>query len=159
MPKGGGRQGEPRSGRSPERSIAPASNEEVGRLGSDPPALPAVMARRLTMRKHLFWALVLISVVFSGSAASAEAVASPAPLPGVAAPAPLPALAASGAGECQAASAAKELEVMLGVTAKGVPICHGNDCKKNSDCRPAEFPECANCWCIGPLGDKFCSCF
>lgn len=111
------------------------------------------------MRKHLFWALVLIAVVFAGSSASAQPVAAPAPMPAVAAPPSVPALALSATGECKAASVAGELEVMLGVSAEGVPICHGNDCKKNSDCRPAEFPECANCWCIGPLGDKFCSCF
>ena len=114
------------------------------------------------MRKHLFWALVLISVVFAGPAASAQPVPAPVAIPAVTAsvaPAALPALATSGAGECQAASASRELEVMLGVTAKGVPACHGNDCKKNADCRPVGLPECSNCWCIGPLGDKFCSCF
>ena len=55
----------------------------------------------------------------------------------------------------------KEMAAALGIgaLAEDPPICAGDGCDKTADCRPAGLPECANCWCIGPAGDKWCACF
>jgi hypothetical protein len=99
------------------------------------------------MAKYLL--LWSVTLVLAGSAALAAPLASAPPLVGVeqAAPAPAPL--------CMA----QEVDVLLALETQLVPICQGNGCTKTSDCRPAGLPECANCWCIGPAGDKSCACF
>jgi len=95
--------------------------------------------------------LLLCSVAFLLAAGTvlAQAPAGAPPLFG-----PEPAQAAS-AQVCMA----QELDVLAGLQTQDVPICAGNPCDKTMDCRPAGLPECANCWCIGPAGDKWCGCF
>lgn len=99
------------------------------------------------MTKSLLLCSVLL--LFVGSAARAEALPTSPPLfaaeQAVAAPAQ--------------ACLTQEMSFLNGLATALVPICQGNSCTKTSDCRPAELPECAQCWCLGPAGDKSCGCF
>jgi hypothetical protein len=99
------------------------------------------------MAKYLLlWSLTL---VLAGSAASAEPEAPDLPLFVVEqAPATAPAQ------QCTEQAPAFEIKPKLTVS-----ICQGNACTKTSDCRPAGVADCANCWCLGPVGDKSCGCF
>jgi hypothetical protein len=103
------------------------------------------------MTKYLL--LWSVTLVLAGSAASAEPPAAHPPLAGVLqvepAPAPL----------CKAQAPDLLLALNPKPQPKLVPICQGDGCTKTSDCRPAGLPECAQCWCLGPAGDKSCGCF
>ncbi len=98
----------------------------------------------------LLWSVVLIL------AASAAFAAPPAPAaPSGAQPVKAaPILEPTAAPLCLQAA-----DVFAPLNLKLVPICQGDGCSKTADCRPAGLPECANCWCVGPAGDKSCACF
>lgn len=99
------------------------------------------------MAKHLLLSSLIFVLALAGSAASAEPLATDPPLAGVEQVEPAPV--------CMA----QELDIFLELKPKPtVSICQGNPCDKTSDCRPVGVPECAQCWCIGPAGDKHCGC-
>ncbi len=97
------------------------------------------------MAKYLL--LWSVTLVLAGSAALAEPLATDPPLLGIEQLEPAPAL-------CMP----QELNGFLEPQPRMVPICHGDPCTTTSDCRPVGVPECAQCWCIGPAGDKWCGC-
>lgn len=100
------------------------------------------------MTKYLL--LWSVTLVFMGSAASAEPLAAHPSLAGV-----LQQMEPGSAAQCKA----QKPDMFLPLQPKLVPICQGNPCTKTLDCRPPGLPECAGCFCIGPAGDKSCGCF
>lgn len=100
------------------------------------------------MTKYLLlWSVTLVLV---GSAAPAEPLAAPPSLVGV-----LQQAEPGSAPLCKA----QVLDLFVAPRPKLVPICQGNGCTKTLDCRPSGVPECAQCFCLGPAGDKSCGCF
>ena len=100
------------------------------------------------MTKYLLlWSVVL---VLAGSAAPAEPLAAHSPLVGV-----LQQVGPNPAPLCKA----QESDGFLVLNPKLVPVCQGNACTTTLDCRPSGVPECAQCFCLGPAGDKSCGCF
>ena len=100
------------------------------------------------VKNLLLWSVTLV-LILTGSAALAEPLATDPPLFAVEQAEPAP------ASLCMA----QELTMFPKPRPMVVPICQGNGCTKTSDCRPVGLPECAQCWCLGPAGDKSCSCF
>ena len=99
------------------------------------------------MTKYLLLSSVLL-LALAGSAAAAEPAAAAPPLFALEQAAPASPL-------CPAESPEGLFEIKPRLA---VPICQGDACTKTSDCRPPGLPECAQCWCIGPAGDKSCGC-
>lgn len=97
------------------------------------------------VKSLLLFAFALLLV---GSVASATTVPPAAPL--------APALEAA---QAPAAQECASQDWLAQIQKEGVPICAGDGCDKTADCRPSGLPECANCWCLGPAGDKSCACF
>jgi len=101
------------------------------------------------MTRYLLLCTALL--VLAGSAAFAEPVGTNPPPPLFA----VEQVAPASAPQC----AAQVPDGLFDIKPKPtVPICQGNPCDKTSDCRPVGVPECAQCWCIGPAGDKHCGC-
>jgi hypothetical protein len=98
------------------------------------------------MAKYLLlWSVTLF---LAGSAASAEPIATDPRLGGVEQVEPASMLLCP----------AQEQDVLLVLKSKFVSSCQGDPCTKTSDCRPAGVPDCAQCSCVGPAGDKSCAC-
>lgn len=103
------------------------------------------------MAKYLLLCSVFLVLVLAGSAASADPVATAPPPPLFAADQ----VASASPPLCEAPAP----EGLFDIKPKRmVSSCQGNGCDKTSDCRPPGVPDCAQCWCIGPAGDKSCGC-
>ena len=101
------------------------------------------------MAKYLLLSFAVLVLVLSGSAASAEPVAADPPLFAVEQVEPV----------SSPLCIAEKPDVLFEIKPRfAVSICQGNACDKTSDCRPPGVAECAQCWCIGPAGDKSCGC-
>ena len=99
------------------------------------------------MTKYLLLSSVLLFIL-AGSVASAEPAATNPPLFVIEQTEPASPL-------CPAESPDVLFEIK---PRQAVSICQGNPCDKTADCRPAGVAECAQCYCIGPAGDKHCGC-
>lgn len=97
--------------------------------------------------------LFALALLLVGGAASAAPT--PPAAPAASAPALLAGLEAAQAPPVQECAAQDWLSQ---IQKEGVPICQGNGCDKTADCRPVGLPECAQCFCVGPAGDKSCAC-
>jgi hypothetical protein len=102
------------------------------------------------MAKFLLLCSLTLVLVLSGSAAFAAPPAADPPFFVVEQAETAP----DSAPQCVAEAPVFEIKPKMAVS-----ICQGNACTKTSDCRPAGVAECANCWCLGPAGDKSCGCF
>ena len=93
----------------------------------------------------LLWS---VGLVLAGSAALADPAAVDPRLGGMEQVAP------AAAPMCMA----QEPVELFALKPKVVSSCQGNPCDKTIDCRPAGVPDCAQCFCVGPAGDKSCAC-